>query len=252
MKREIQAFGEKLQKGGVGLFYYAGHGIQVNGHNYLLPVGAAIEHEKQVEYEAVDMGAVLSEMDYAHNRLNIVIMDACRDNPFARSFRSISQGLASVDAPTGTLVAYATAPGSVANDGQGDNGVYTGELIRAMVQPGLKIEDVFKQVRSAVREATGGRQVPWESSSLEGDFYFICPTAAGSRADSFDSAEAKSPGRIGAFGLRTDRGIYPARRKAHQEYQNLERARYGAGVRMGSGRMLSHGQSAKRAKSLGR
>jgi len=175
MKREIQAFGEKLQKGGVGLFYYAGHGIQVNGHNYLLPVGAAIEHEKQVEYEAVDMGAVLSEMDYAHNRLNIVIMDACRDNPFARSFRSISQGLASVDAPTGTLVAYATAPGSVANDGQGDNGVYTGELIRAMVQPGLKIEDVFKQVRSAVREATGGRQVPWESSSLEGDFYFIYP-----------------------------------------------------------------------------
>ena len=175
MKREIQAFGEKLQKGGVGLFYYAGHGIQVNGHNYLLPVGAAIEHEKQVEYEAVDMGAVLSEMDFAHNRMNIVIIDACRDNPFARSFRSVSQGLASVDAPTGTLIAYATAPGSVANDGQGDNSIYTGELLRAMVQPGLKIEDVFKQVRSAVREATTGRQTPWESSSLEGDFYFLAP-----------------------------------------------------------------------------
>ncbi|MGA2401954.1 MAG: SUMF1/EgtB/PvdO family nonheme iron enzyme [Syntrophobacteraceae bacterium] len=175
MKREIQVFGEKLQKGGVGLFYYAGHGIQVNGRNYLLPVGAAIEHEKQVEYEAVDLGAVLSEMDYAHARMNIVILDACRDNPFARSFRSTSQGLASVDAPTGTLIAYATAPGSVANDGQGENGVYTGELIKAMIQPGLKIEDVFKQVRSAVREATGGRQVPWESSSLEGDFYFLFP-----------------------------------------------------------------------------
>ena len=175
MKREIQAFGEKLQKGGVGLFYYAGHGVQVNGHNYLIPVGAAIEHENQVEYEAVDMGAVLSEMDYAHARMNIVILDACRDNPFARSFRSISQGLASIDAPTGTLIAYATAPGSVANDGPGENGVYTGELIKAMVQPGLKIEDVFKQVRSAVREATGGRQVPWESSSLEGDFYFLWP-----------------------------------------------------------------------------
>ncbi len=175
MKREIQAFGEKLQKGGVGLFYYAGHGVQVNGRNYLLPVGAAIEHEKQVEYEAVDMGAVLSEMDYAHARMNIVIMDACRDNPFARSFRSLSQGLASIDAPTGTLIAYATAPGSVANDGPGENGVYTGELIKAMVQPGLKIEDVFKQVRSAVREATGSRQVPWESSSLEGDFYFLWP-----------------------------------------------------------------------------
>jgi len=175
MKREIQAFGEKLQDGGVGLFYFAGHGIQANGRNYLIPVSAAIEHEKQVEYEAVDMGSVLSEMDFAHARMNIVIIDACRDNPFARSFRSTSQGLASIDAPSGTLIAYATAPGSVANDGPGENGIYTGELIKAMVQPGLKIEDVFKQVRSAVREATGGRQVPWESSSLEGDFYFLWP-----------------------------------------------------------------------------
>jgi len=173
MKREIQSFGEKLQEGGVGLFYYAGHGVQVNGRNYLIPVGAAIEHENQVEYEAVDMGSVLSEMDFAHARMNIVIIDACRDNPFARGFRSMSQGLASIDAPTGTLIAYATAPGSVANDGPGENGVYTGELIKAMVQPGLKLEDVFKQVRSAVREATGGKQVPWESSSLEGDFYFL-------------------------------------------------------------------------------
>ncbi len=175
MKRDIQAFGEKLQKGGVGLFYFAGHGVQVNGRNYLIPVAAAIEHENQVEYESVDMGEVLSEMDYAHNRMNIVIMDACRDNPFARSFRSMSQGLASIDAPSGTLIAYATAPGSVANDGEGENGVYTGELIKTMVQPGLKIEDVFKRVRSAVREATGGKQVPWESSSLEGDFYFLWP-----------------------------------------------------------------------------
>lgn len=175
MKREIQAFGEKIQKGGVGLFYFAGHGVQVNGHNYLIPVGASIEHEKQVEYEAVDMGSVLSEMDYAHNRLNIVILDACRDNPFARSFRSTSQGLASINAPSGTLIAFATAPGSVANDGAGDNGVYTGELIKAMMQSGLKIEDVFKQVRSAVREGTRGKQIPWESSSMEGDFFFRGP-----------------------------------------------------------------------------
>lgn len=177
MKKEIQAFGEKLQKGGVGLFYFAGHGVQVNGRNYLIPVGAAIEHEKQVEYEAVDMGAVLSEMDYARNRLNIVILDACRDNPFARSFRSASQGLASINAPSGTIIAYATAPGSVANDGPGENGVYTGELVKAVMQPGLKIEDVFKQVRSSVREATRGKQIPWESSSLEGDFYFQRPPA---------------------------------------------------------------------------
>lgn len=175
MKREIQAFGQRLVKGGVGLFYYAGHGMQVGGHNYLIPVGAHIEHEKQVEYEGVDVGSVLGEMEFAKNRLNIVILDACRDNPFARESRSGIQGLASVDAPSGTLIAYATAPGSVANDGPGNNGTYTGELIRAIQSPGVKIEDVFKHVRSAVREDTQGRQVPWEASSLEGDFYFRVP-----------------------------------------------------------------------------
>lgn len=194
MKREIQALGQKLQKGGVGLFYFAGHGVQVSGRNYLIPVGAAIEHEKQVEYEAVDMGAVLAEMDFARNRMNIVIMDACRDNPFARSFRSASQGLASISAPSGTLIAYATSPGSVANDGPGDNGVYTGELMRAMRQPGLKIEDVFKQVRSAVREATRGKQIPWESSSLEGDFYFRYPPPA-KTASPDQPASASSAGQ---------------------------------------------------------
>lgn len=179
MKRTIQAFGQTLLKGGVGLFYYAGHGMQVNGRNYLIPVGARIEHEKHVEYEGVDAGSVLSEMEFARNRLNIMILDACRDNPFARSFRSSGgQGLASVSAPTGTLIAYATAPGSVANDGQDMNGIYTGALIKAIQSPGLRIEDVFKQVRSAVRESTQGKQVPWESSSLEGDFYFRFPAQA--------------------------------------------------------------------------
>jgi len=178
MKREIQSFGEKIQKGGVGLFYFAGHGIQVNGKNFLIPVGAKIEHEKQVEYEGVDVGSILAEMEFARNRLNIVILDACRDNPFARSFRSSTLGLASINAPSGTIIAYATSPGSVANDGPGENGVYTGELVKAMQLPGLRIEDVFKQVRSAVRESTGGKQVPWESSSLEGDFFFKGPVPA--------------------------------------------------------------------------
>jgi len=197
MKREIQYFGQKLQKGGVGLFYFAGHGVQVGGRNYLIPVGAAIEHEKQVEYEAVDMGAVLAEMDFARNRLNIVVLDACRDNPFARSFRSVSQGLASISAPSGTLIAYATSPGSVANDGAGENGVYTGELMKSMRQPGLKIEDVFKQVRSAVREATRGKQTPWESSSLEGDFYFMAPPT---RTTPSDHGAASSAGQLAPSG----------------------------------------------------
>jgi formylglycine-generating enzyme required for sulfatase activity len=193
MKKDIQAFGQKLLKGGIGLFYYAGHGMQVNGRNYLIPVGAQIEHEKQVEYEAVDVGMVLAEMDHARNRLNIVILDACRDNPFARSFRSGAQGLASMNAPSGTLVAYATAPGSVANDGTGENGIYTGELIKEMKVPGLKVEDVFKQVRSAVREATQGRQVPWESSSLEGDFYFQVPAPVAAPAFAPERTTSAAP-----------------------------------------------------------
>jgi formylglycine-generating enzyme required for sulfatase activity len=175
MKQEIQNFGETLQKGGVGIFYFAGHGMQVDGRNYLMPVGAKIEHEKQVEYEAVDAGAVLAEMEHARNRMNIVILDACRDNPFGRSFRSNIQGLASIDAPSGTLIAYATAPGSVASDGDDGNGVYTKALVKYMQSPGLKVEDVFKRVRTDVRQVTDGKQTPWESSSLEGDFYFIKP-----------------------------------------------------------------------------
>jgi formylglycine-generating enzyme required for sulfatase activity len=189
MKRDIQSFGQKLVKGGIGLFFYAGHGMQVNGRNYLIPVGASIEHEKQVEYEAVDLGYLLSEMDFARNPLNIVILDACRDNPLARGFRSGVQGLASINAPAGTLIAFATAPGSVAGDGPGENGVYTAELIRTMQTPGLKIEEVFKQVRAAVQQKTQGKQVPWESSSLVGDFYFR-PAAPGSGATaSADSSQ---------------------------------------------------------------
>ena len=208
LKKEIQAFGQRLLKGGVGLFYYAGHGMQVNGRNYLIPIGAQIEHEKQVEYEAVDVGMVLAEMDHARNRLNIVILDACRDNPFARSFRSGAQGLASMNAPSGTLIAYATAPGSVANDGSGENGIFTGELVKAMGTQGLKVEDVFKQVRAAVREATQGRQVPWESSSLERDFYFnppvpiATPTAPPERTASV--APAPTPASVPAQPVRSD------------------------------------------------
>ncbi len=172
MKRAIREFGRRLRNGGVGLFYYAGHGVQVEGRNYLIPVNAVINSEPEVEYESVDVGFVLAQMESARSRLNIVILDACRDNPFARSYRSAVRGLASIDAPLGTLIAYSTAPGSVASDGDGDHGLFTEELIRNLQVPGLKIEDVFKRVRVGVQEKTAGRQVPWESSSLTGDFYF--------------------------------------------------------------------------------
>lgn len=172
MKRSIRVFGDKIRDGGVGLFYYAGHGVQVNGRNYLIPVDAIITKEAEVEFESIDVGFALAQMEEAHNRLNIVILDACRNNPFARGFRSVRSGLASIDAPAGTLIAYATAPGSVASDGDGRNGLYTLELLNAMRVSGAKIEDVFKRVRSAIQSKTTGKQIPWESSSLTGDFYF--------------------------------------------------------------------------------
>ncbi len=174
MIKKIREFGNKLAADkGTGLFYFAGHGLQLNGENYIVPVDAMIEKEQDVELEAVNLKRVLGEMDYAQNDLNIVILDACRNNPFARSFRSGgNNGLATTIAPKGTFIAYATAPGSVASDGTGQNGLYTEELVKAMRTPGKRIEDVFKQVRNGVYEKSGKQQVPWENSSIFGDFYF--------------------------------------------------------------------------------
>ena len=161
MKRAIREFGAKLRtKGGVGLFYYAGHGVQAKGVNYLIPIGAKVETEEEIEYESVEAGLVLAQMESAKNRMNIVILDACRNNPFARSFRSAEKGLASIDAPSGTLLAYSTAPGSVASDGTGRNGLYTQELLKTIRTSGLSIEEVFKQVRISVRGVTGEKQTP--------------------------------------------------------------------------------------------
>ena len=177
MKRAIDDFGDGLRSsGGVGLFYFSGHGVQVQGRNFIVPVGVRMKGERDVEYESVDVGRVLGKMEDAGNRMNLVILDACRDNPFARSFRSAVSGLASLDAASGTFVAYATAPGRTADDGTGANGLYTEQLIRYMRTPGLKVEDVFKRVRINVEKSSGGKQVPWESSSLKGDFYFSGPS----------------------------------------------------------------------------
>jgi formylglycine-generating enzyme required for sulfatase activity len=175
MKRAIQEFGSRLEKGGpsaVGLFYYAGHGVQLNGRNYLIPTTAQIEREGDVEIEAVSADWVIEQMRYARNRLNIVILDACRNNPFTRSMRSVDHGLATMDAPAGILIAYSTAPGAVAADGSGRNSPYTEALSQAMRDLHEPVEQVFKHVRVGVMGATSGKQVPWESSSLTGDFYF--------------------------------------------------------------------------------
>lgn len=175
MEETIRIFGKEIQYGDIALFYFSGHGVQVNGENYLLPIGSQIYSEDEIKYEAVNIGVLLDKLQTAKSTLNIIILDACRNNPF-KGFRSMGQGLAHMSAPTGTLIAYATAPGQVAyDDGKSRNSPYTKYLLDTMQIPGLKIEEVFKQTRIAVMNDTSDKQVPWESSSLTGDFYFIAP-----------------------------------------------------------------------------
>ncbi|MBU1230469.1 MAG: caspase family protein, partial [Proteobacteria bacterium] len=172
MEDAVDELWTRLKAGGAGLFFFAGHGLQVSGRNYLVPVDARLSAEQDVKYRCMDAGLVLGRMENAGNGLNIVILDACRNNPYARSFRSASEGLAKMDAPKGSLVAYATAPDSVAADGAGKNGIYTGQLLKNLRTPDLGIEELFKRVRIGVLGETGEKQVPWESSSLTGYFTF--------------------------------------------------------------------------------
>jgi len=176
MKQAMDDFGAKLQEYNIGLFYYAGHGMQVNGKNYLIPVDANMKVEQNVDYDCVDAGRLLGKMESANTSTNIVILDACRDNPFARSWsgRSAGQGsgLAFMNAPSGSVVAYATAPGKTASDGTGKNGLYTEALLQYIKVPNLSLEDFFKYVRVEVENKSNKTQVTWEASSLKGNFYF--------------------------------------------------------------------------------
>lgn len=188
----VREFGDRLRHAQVGVFYFAGHGMQIKGRNYLIPVDAEIEREDEVAYGALDAQAVLDKMEAAGNGTNLMILDACRNNPFARSFRSAQQGLAQMDAPVGTLVAFATSPGSVASDGAGRHGLYTDHLLKAMRQPGAKVEDVFKRVRTQVRKDSSGKQVPWEATSLEGDLVLF-PAAPAAPAPATAPAPVPAP-----------------------------------------------------------
>lgn len=171
----VADFGEKLAEGDTALFFYAGHGLQVQGRNYLVPVDARITSEQRVRLETMDVEAILDQTTAAKAKVSLVILDACRNNPFERRFRSTGGGLAQINAPEGTLIAYATAPGKIAADGDGSNGLYTQALLKSLAEPGLKVEEVFKQVRIEVARASGGNQIPWEASSLTGDFFFEPP-----------------------------------------------------------------------------
>ena len=173
MNRAIFEFGELLTHDSVALFYYAGHGLQVRGKNYLIPVDAEIKSESSVRVESVDVDGVLDQL--SNSELNVVILDACRNNPFERrTSRSLGAagGLAQMEAPKGSLIAYSTAPGKTAADGEGRNGLYTQALLRYIKEPGLTIEQVFKNVRREVARSTRDAQMPWESSSMTGEFYF--------------------------------------------------------------------------------
>jgi hypothetical protein len=166
---------ELTEKKCVGLFYYAGHGIQLGWKNYLLPVDMQVNTLRDVPVQGVEVNALMQGLGKAGNALNVVILDACRDNPFGSLEGLDQKGLSQMDAPNQTLLAYATAPGNVASDGEGENGLYTENFLREIKVPEAKLEDVFKRVRLSVRLKSKGSQVPWESTSLEEDFWFIPP-----------------------------------------------------------------------------
>lgn len=176
MIETIRSFGSNLLKQkGVGVFYFAGHGAQLSWRNYLIPIDASIANITDIDKQAVDMSTLLDSLTRARNPMNVVILDACRDNPFGDGVRIEQKGLSQVDAPAGTLLAYATSPGNVAADGVGANGLYTSFLLKEMDIREAKIEDIFKRVRLNVRRQSRGQQIPWESTSLEEDFYFLPP-----------------------------------------------------------------------------
>ncbi|MEJ1238059.1 caspase family protein [Chryseolinea sp. T2] len=172
MRDAVKRFAEKIKDGGVGLFYYSGHGVQVDGDNYMIPIDAVLEEKSDVASRCVRVSAVLNYMEASKNRLNILILDACRSNPFKAFTRSGEKGMAREDAPTGSIIAFSTAPGRTASDGTGRNGIYTAKLIKYMNVPGLSIEQVLKNVRREVMEESKNQQVPWENTALVGDFYF--------------------------------------------------------------------------------
>jgi hypothetical protein len=174
LKIIIDEFGEGLNDGDVGLFYFAGHGVQVKGLNYLVPIDANLSSEKKVEYDCVEADRVLANMEDARTSVNILILDACRNNPFERSWgRGLKQrGLATMNAPKGSLIAYSTSPGTTASDGEGANGLYTEALLNHINNNVVPINTMFQEVRLEVMQKSNKEQIPWESTSLTANFYF--------------------------------------------------------------------------------
>jgi Caspase domain len=190
--KALSQFTDKISRDphAVGLFYYAGHAVQADGINWLIPVDANINSQGDLEPSAFDAARVLKSMTAAQNEMNIVILDACRNNPLPKT-RGMDRGLARIDAPSGTFIAFSAGPGQTAQDGAaGTNGVFTGEFIKAMMEPGLPLEQVFKKVVIGVKADTHGAQTPWQESSLQGDFSFIPKNASGATVANANAAAA--------------------------------------------------------------
>jgi len=183
----LREFRSKLSPGAVAVVFYAGHGLQIKGENYLIATDAEIAGEEDVVNQSLSVRQIFDVLDSAKTRLNLVFLDACRNNPFTRSFRSVADGLAKVDAPSGTIISYATRPGSVALDGKGHNGLYTQYLLSGMERSADPVELVLKDIVKGVKLASRGQQEPWMEGSIEGDFCFgTCggsPVAAAAAAN---------------------------------------------------------------------
>jgi len=203
LDEQIHAFRNKLPAAEIRLFYYAGHGLQVQGVNYLVPVGIEVRNENDIKYEAVDVGKVLDSMADAGKGVNIIVLDACRNNPFSRSFRSSSRGLAKMDAPHGSMIVYATSPGDVAADGDGRNGVFTEQLLKNIDRSGRTLEKVLKETGKGVMRATGGDQVPWTTSSVFDDVYLAGQGTTVASVPTYSPPAAQSP-KMGSLRIESE------------------------------------------------
>jgi uncharacterized caspase-like protein len=192
MDAAVQDFFRNLNRAEAGFFYYAGHGMQINGINYLLPVDIRVSSPADVKHRAIKTDWILSKMEDSGSKVNIVVLDACRDNPF-RGLRGAGDGLAPIQSVRGSFIAYATSPGSVARDGTGRNGLYTTHLLRNINREGLMVEEVFREVRRGVAQETNNEQIPWDSSSLMGAFYLAGTESSGDDAERrrFQEEEAR-------------------------------------------------------------
>jgi len=191
MSAGVQKFVDSIQPGDTALFYYSGHGFQLRGSNYLIPVGAGIKTVEDIPFTAVSVDGLLAKLSDARSSTNIVVLDACRNNPFPGSDRALTRGLANESYPVpGTIVVYSTSPGAVASECDGRNGVFTGELLKRLRTPGLDIEGILRLVRDDVIGETGGTQIPWSNSSLRGSGFCFMPRREGEAATAAGSADA--------------------------------------------------------------